>query len=225
MANIAKRPGVVLAAAILLFIFGGLSVLGSCCAGAGLLMQGVIPEPPAVQGKKPPNAMDLNRKVAEEVPGFIIVESGTHGLNLLLGLVKIFAGIGLLKMSSPARLLAIGAAIVSILVTLGHAAYTAVLVIPVYDKVFAEQLKNAPPMPFDFAQLMQGSMWVGVLFGIVLALAIWLTVIFLLSGQKVRAAFAEAGLPPVEEEPPRSRLEGYDDDDRPPETGITDRLS
>jgi hypothetical protein len=231
MANTRKRPGVVLAAAIMLFIFGGLAVLGSFCGIAGELLQGVMPKPPVIQGQKP---FDPNREINEKVPSKIFVESSFHVLNLILGMVKIFAGIGLLRMAAWARVTTFIAAGLSIFGTIALSAYQAIFIIPISNQVVADQLKNAPPMPFDFGQFMLGFMWIAVVLGVVFSLAIWLTVIFLLSGAKVRAAFAAAASDSPdqdeEDERSRSRYEGYDDDDRPRpapkspgDTGITDR--
>jgi hypothetical protein len=232
MARTRGRPGVVIAAAVLLFIFGGISVLAGCCGVVSEAMQetiqGMIPQPPAVQGKKPVN---VHRLIAEEVPSKVYVLITFNSFNLILGVVKIIVGIGLLKMSSPARMLAFIVAGLTIFATIVESLYNAIVLMPAMQKAFAEQMKNAPPMPFDFGQLMQGSSWVGTALAILVSMGIWLTVIFLLSGEKVRTAFAEASLPPEIEERSRSRYEGYDDDDQlpppksPPDTGITDRPS
>jgi hypothetical protein len=233
MANIGKRPGVVLAAAILLFVFGSFSVLRGCCGVFSEVLQGPIqgmmPQPPAVQGKKP---VDINRRLAEEVPSKVYVLSTFHVIDFLLGIVKIIVGIGLLKMSSPARVLAFIVAGFTIFETIAESLYNVLVFMPAFERVFAEHLKNAPPMPIDFGALFKGSSWVGAALGIIVSLGIWLTVIFLLSGERVRTAFADAGKEPPEPEKRRKpRYEGYEDEDEgdrppsPPDTGITDRPS
>jgi len=59
--------------------------------------------------------------------------------------------------------------------------------------------------------------WFWIFLSILFSLAIWLTVIILLSGERVRAAFAHEGTDANAEveERPRSGYEGYDDDDPP----------
>jgi hypothetical protein len=231
MANISKRPGVILAAAIMMFIFGSFSIIGGCCGVVNEALQGTIqgmvPEPPAVQGKKPVN---LNRRLQEEVPSRVYVQSAFHVLNFAMGLVKILVGIKLLMMASWARVAAFIVAGFTIFETMAENLYNAIVVMPALGRVFAEQMGNAPPFPFDFAALMQGSSWFGTVLHVVVSMGIWLTVIFLLSGRSVSTAFAEAGKESPQPEQRRTpRYEEYEDEgDRPPsapDTGITDRPS
>jgi hypothetical protein len=224
MAHTTNRPGVVVAAAILLFIAGGFSVLGVFCAGIGLAAQSAMPENPALKGKPALDARALQKRMNDEIPGKQFVDYGNLGFNFLFGIVKIIVGVGLLKMMSWARMTAFVVAVISILFMLGHAAYQAIVEFPVNDRIFADQAKELPPnMPFNFPMFMQSIAIVVLVLAVVIVLAYWLTVIFLLSGERVRMAFANAGTdpPPTDEEKPRSRYEGYDDEgDRPPETGI-----
>ena len=87
----------------------------------------------------------------------------------------------------------------------------------------ADMFKNLPENArAGAAMAAQITTVVMIVIVVVITLAYWLTVIFLLSGERVRTAFAHAGKEPppaTQEEKPRSRYEGYDDD-RPPETGI-----
>jgi hypothetical protein len=235
MANMGKRPGVVVAAAILLFILGGLSILGACCGIGSVLMrdtlENMIPKPPEIQGKKPMDGMALNRQVEKELPSKVFVESGFHVFNLLLGLVKVGLGIGLLRLLSAARTFTFAIAVCSILTSMGQQLYEAIVVAPVMQRAFAEQAKDMPQEMQGLGTIMQAGAWGGAVLGIVISLAIWITVMVLLSGAKVRSAFAGADSESSsedDEEKPRSRYEGYDDGEGPPprspgETGITER--
>src|SRR5262249_27076032 len=131
-----------------------------------------------------------------------------------------------------ARVLAMVLAVADILVTLAHTAYSVMLILPVENRLLDEEAKNMPAeVPFDLFGMIKGAMWGGAALNVVLTLAVWITVLFMLNSQSVRAAFADELEPaePPRREDSRSRYDDYDDDlPRPSprssgETGITDR--
>ncbi len=213
MARLIKTPGTVITAAVFLFIYGGLMLLCVVCSGANPDMLD-------------PNNPD-NQRLANEVPGYNIVQIGTAVANLPTGLIMIVAGAGLLRLLPSARYLAYGITIFEILIALFHSGYTGALVIPAQNRIFAEEVPNLPPDPM--ADFMNVSMWGMLLFGLGLVLVFLVPVLFLLSTRSARAAFASEYFEP----PPslrRPRYDDFDDDDdfgRPPssrDTGFRDRF-
>jgi hypothetical protein len=227
-----RRPGPAIAAAVLLIVVGGWGVVGAFCGGGGMLLQQAF-QPPAGPGEDWNFLVLVDPEAAKEVPSAPAVETTAFGLNLLLSLAMIAAGVGILRMQSHARVLGMVIAVADILATLAHTAYSVILVYPVQNRLLDEEAKNMPPeVPFDPFGVLKGAMWGGAVFNVVFTLAIWITVLFMLNSKSVRAAFADELEPP---EPPRrddsrSRYDDYDHE-LPPlrpssgETGITDRPS
>lgn len=215
MHQTAKPPGSVVGAAVLLMIYGGMSMACVVCAGASFF----IDDPDG-----------MNDKVAKEVPSYVAVEIASAAISIMTGLGMIVAGLGVLKLMRPARLAAYFLCVVEILQVLAHCAYSAILVIPAYNRIFALEAPNMPELGFNFANAMSASMWVGVSLNVIVTLVFCTAVIVLLSKATARAAFATDYFEP----PPgtRPRYEGYEDEDDlppprppegPPDTGITGR--
>lgn len=215
MIHLSKPPGTVVAAAVLLYAYGGMLLFCGVCSGIKL----------AVDDADLPGGMD--DALLKEVPSYKIVEIGVLVFNLLTAAAMIVTASGLLRLMPIARSAAYVVATVEILLSLAQCAYTAFLVMPVQERIFAQEEQNLPPM------WMNATMWVAVLFKIGFTLAFCMPVIFLLGSPKARAAFASEYFDP----PPdgrRPRYDEYDDDDdddgygpppptSPPDTGFTDR--
>jgi hypothetical protein len=211
MNHLPKRPGTVVAAAVLLFIYGAFNLSCSFCAGISFA------------------AGDPNEaQIAREVPGHQIVNISQAISNLLTGAAMIALGVGVLQLMPIARIGAFLICSYEILMALAHTVYSVVLVIPATQRVMAAQAQNNPQAPFDVVQVMNISVWGFLVFAVLLTLSMCGLIMIFLSGKNVRAAFADEnqGEPPPDRLP--RRYDDYDDDYPPPrpssgETGITDR--
>jgi hypothetical protein len=213
MNHLLKRPGTDVAAAVLLFIYGGINLMCSCCGGI------------SVAADDPNDA-----QIAQEVPGYQIVNISQAISNLLTGAALIALGVGVLQLMRIARLGAFLVCSYEILMAIAHSVYAVVLVIPATERVFAAQAQNNPQAPFDMGIFMNGFLWGYLVFTVLLTLSMCGLIMYFLSGQNVRAAFADEyqGEPPPDRSP--RRYDDYDDDYPPPpprtpgdNTGITDR--
>jgi hypothetical protein len=221
-----KRPGVVLAAAIMLFVFGGIAVLGLCGTAFPYLMAGQA-QPKKVGNQ--PNFIDPTPILLTEEPVVTGVLTGFTIFGAILGIAKIWAGVGILQLKPTARKVGIALAILTILVTIAQSVYTALCFFPAYLRIFARE--NAPEIA-NFQGLIEGVLWGSTVISIIGSIAVWLTLILLLNSRRARNAFAGiSDEPETPEREPRPRYDGYDDEDDYPrsspssseETGITDR--
>jgi hypothetical protein len=214
MNHLPKRPGTVVAAAVLLFIYGAFNLSCSFCAGISFV------------------AGDPNEaQIAQEVPGYQIVNITQAVSNLLTGAAMIALGVGVLHLMPIARIGAFLVCSYEILMALAYTVYAIALVIPATQRVLAAQAQNNPQAAFDVGQLMNVFVWGSLVFADLLALSMCGLIMIFLSGKNVRAAFADE----YEGDPRPDRLPRHydDDDDNPPpsprspgdNTGITDRLS
>jgi hypothetical protein len=112
-----RRPTSVLVIAIFQLIFGGLSMICGACQAVGAAggdgqqfqMPGAAKDPDQEKLAK------LTKEVEEkDIPGKKAVNIGGQVLDWVLAIAMIASGIGLLKMQSWARVLAIGYAIISV---------------------------------------------------------------------------------------------------------------
>jgi len=218
-----RRPGSVLTAAILLIVFGAFLLMCGICGGAGLAVAG------------PANAGGPEEILAKDLPGHQIIDIGNVIANLLIGLAMILAGVGVLNLMPIARYAAYVVVVFHLLKSVGQAAYGAIFIVPVMEKIVAQQAPNQQQAPFDIGKVMAGGMWFGIALGLIIPLAFCVPIIILLSVRSARAAFSGArdADEPRDEDERRPRYGGYDDDDdysppkKPPtapgDTGITDR--
>jgi hypothetical protein len=211
-----QRPGSVTAAAVMTIIYGGLFTLCNLCGLFGLAAQGANknlfaggnPQQAEVQ-KQMEDALD------RDVPLYRVAQIVAPIGSLVFALALLCAGIGLLGMYSWARLLAIVAALCTVLFNCVQMTYQLVFLLPAMNRVFADVLPNAmpkggPPPPIDVVKVVNVSMMAGMVIGVLIQLAViayLLVIVFMLLRRPVRAAFAgdhmpEAmkGLPDREEE-------------------------
>ncbi len=227
-----QRPGTVLSAAIILIIVGTWSLLAGVCGAGSIAVLAAIPEPKekAMPGQ-PPDAMAPMRFVAKEVPGYYVFAGVSLGLDTLLGLGQLFCGLGLLRMSSRARTVAILLTLAKLFLSFGGQAFNFIFVFPAQARFY--ELNPAPPGMPDMASFSQTLGIGAVVFGMVIQLAIVGAILLLLLLPGTRQAFVDAALPQPEEEP--KRRSGYEDEEddgygsssakpkSPPETGFSDR--
>ena len=216
----AKTPGIVIFVAVLMFIAGGINILGCVCGGGSIAMLENM-KLPQVQGQ--PDPMALPNFLKKEAPGYYPVIFTIMGLDGVLGLAKIILGIGLLRLSSTARLITMMAYVVNVLILCISVGYNGFFVLPLQSRFFA-----ANPQPGqEFAQLMAIP---SMILSVVLSLAVTITILVVLNMRATKEAFQAASQPPSDDDDrPRSRYDD-DDDDRPRkspknpgDTGITDQ--
>jgi hypothetical protein len=188
------RPGSVITAAVLLFVYGTLMLACNLCS------VGVVAA----------NGGNNNNAVAQELPFDIYVQIVTMALSLLLAAGMIAAGVGTLRLMPIARIATYGLCVADIFISLLGSAYQAIFVFPVTEKIFAQAVQNQPQAPFDFAQLIKGSQWFGLCLGISIVLAFCIPIMIFLSTASARAAFKGEYHP---EPPPRDRRDRFDDFD------------
>ena len=117
-----------------------------------------------------------------------------------------------------------------VFVTMGHNIYAIFFVIPVTDRVMAQQFGNAPA-PINMANLMSTSMWGNVAFSIVLTLGASGLLLYLINSKTARAALAGDYIEPPPQTQRRKYLDYDEDDDGfgkpppkgPPDTGFAER--
>ena len=201
-----KRPGAVMTAAVLLFVYGGLMLVSSCCGVGQVLLIGMADENGGQGANVLPDLVAGERAIAKEVPSYLAVQISTHAFNLLIGGTMVLAGIGVLQLRPAARGAAIMASATDIFLTLIVSAYNAIVVLPVNDRLMAPEVQNMPP---EFGNFLQAGLWGGVCFGIVFTLAFCGPIILTLNLKTVRDAFAGK----FPKAPPDLRRDEYDDDD------------
>jgi hypothetical protein len=234
MSDKRKTPGLVIFVGVMMIIVGGWSLFGGLCVGGGMAVAALRKEAPGAQGKiQPGDVGAVHRFFAKEVPGYFAVSFAIVGIDMLFGLGQLFAGIGLFRLSSLARIAAILLTLGKLLLSFGGHAYQIIFVLPAQERFF--QLN--PPVPagqpqaFDINTILRSLTMVILVITVLIQIAIAMTVLIVLNTKNTKATFAgESSASSAEEqERPRSRYEGSDDDDDPPlpkspgDTGITDR--
>jgi hypothetical protein len=192
MHSVPQRPGSVTAAAILLMVYGSMNLLCAMCAGG----MAFFPDPDAPA-------------LVNEIPAFHAVQIGHALSNMIVGSAMIVLGSLLLNMSAAARLGALIACWYEVVLLFAHSAYAAIFEIPVRQRLFADEAVKNPVLPIDIGELGQGALWLSLAVTIVLALSFCLTIIALLSGAQVRAAFGR------QDRPPATDTEQFDEERRP----------
>ena len=216
-----KRPGTVIAAAVLLIIYGAVNLTCAICAGASFL------------GKDADDPMQLDAMIEKDLPTYNIIQTGIAVSNLLVGGMMIVSALGVLRLMRSARIIALILGTYDVLMAILNSIYSIIFVFPVTERIFAQVAQNQPPMPLDFAQFMNGSLWFMLLFSLVTCLALCIPVIILLATRSARAAFAGEYMQDPPPEDYRSRYDDDDDDEgyapsprsprSPGDTGITER--
>lgn len=208
-----KPPGPVVAAAVLLIAYAGMTLFGVGCTGIGILVD------------DPDFPLGLDPDLMHEVPSYFAVETTAFVLNILMALVMLGTSVGLLRLVPAARAMGYVVALAEIIQVLAHGVYNILVIMPVQERVLAEEEMNMP-MVANFNHFMEITFWSVNFFGILFALAFCGSVIVLLSGSRVSAAFAQDYFEP----PPgmrRTRFEDEHDDDHeappPSDTRISDR--
>ena len=204
-----KNPGTVTAAAVLLFVYGGMLTTCNLVGSAASAVN------------NPDDPMKLQETMVAEVPGYRLVSLGTMIVGFLIGAGMIFAGVGVLKLKPASRKTAIFLCFAQIVTVLASNVYSAILVFPVTSRLLADQANQAQ-MPPGLAQFMPAMMWAGLVFNLLFAAVFCGVIIGLLNAVKARAAFAGQ----FDEDPLdrlRDRDDDFDDDPPPPsasDTGI-----
>lgn len=222
-----QRPGTVTAAAIILFIVAGLSLLGSVCGGGQFVFAMASGEPAAPPKGQPPGMMDQHHFFAKEIPGYYAFGIGTSVLDILIALGLFAAGIGLWGVKSWSGKLAIGLTLFKLLLVMGGHIYGFAFILPAQQKFFEQHPivagPGAPEIDIGKITAITGAATIACIG--VFQLAIAALIVMLLLTSSARDALAGRLPPPKDDERPRSKYEGYDEDDysggaKSPETGI-----
>ncbi len=200
----AQRPASVTTAAVLAIVYGSLFTLCGLCGLASLAMQGANKN--LFAGGDPQQA-EMQKKMEDalerEVPLYRAMQVIGPVVGLVLALALLVAGIGLLRLYSWARFLAIGTAMLTVLFNILQTFYQLVFLIPAMNRVFTDVLPNALPKgpaapPVDIVQVVKYSVLAGTIFGVLIQVAViiyLLIIMFLLLQRKARAAFAGIDMP------------------------------
>lgn len=207
MARAYGIPGVVIAAAVIMFVYGGLLLLCVTCSGISL-------------AAKPPDHMGLQEALDKEAPGHNIVPVVVMGFNFLFAVGFIAAGFGVLWHSQIARYATYLICLAIFLITLASTIYNAVVVSPVTERVMQRHMFQQAPgqrPPIDMGPFLVGGRILGIMIALGIPLLFCAPIVILLSVKSARDAFAgKIPAPPAEDEERRSRYRGDDDDYRPP---------
>jgi flagellar basal body-associated protein FliL len=231
------RPGSITFVAIVLIVLGCLSLLGAIqIVTLAIVALSAEPAPATRAPGQPPDQASIHRFLAKEVPGYYPVAFAAESLNVLFGLAQLLCGVGLLKLKPGARIWALWLIIAKLLFAFASNAYQGFVVIPPTQRFLAENIVQpaGQQAPADLISTITGAILIMVVVGsVVFQIAVALTLILVLTSATAKKAFSGGAEPQSEEgepkeERPRSRYEGYDEDDdlppqAPPETGITDR--
>ena len=163
------RPGSVITAAVLLFIYGTLTLFCNLASGAVV----------ATNGWQIPG----QQAVAQEFPAHPYIEIGVLTFSLLVNGSMIVAGIGVLRLMPMARHAAISLCGIDIVAALFHATYEAIVVFPLTNKIAAQAGPNPMANVEAFGQ------WFGLCFGLVLVLAFCIPIILFLCFKSCASRF------------------------------------
>ena len=196
-----RNPGTLVAAAVLLFVYGGLLTICNLVGGV------------ASAFNDPNDPMKLQETLNDEVPGHRLVTLGAIVVGFLLGAGMIVAGVGVLNRKPVARKTALFLCVLDIILVLASSAFNAIFVYPVMNRLFADMADQAQ-FPAPMGQFMAIWMWVALVLSILFASVFCGIIIALLNAAKSRAAFAGRFDPD-----PLDRLRDYDDldEDRDPD--------
>ena len=203
-----RCPGLVIAASVLLIVYGSLMLVCGFCTGGVLAMMAVMPAMP--QGQ--PDPFVVERAVQKELPSYLAAQIGIAVYNLLLAPTMIAAGLGALWLKPVARFVGSAAAFFDILIGLANALFMAVIVFPATDRVAAAQVN----MPVNLGFTQQAN-WGQLIMAVGLSLAFCGPILAFLNVRRSRDAFAgKITDPPPDEHLERLKAFEEDDDHVPP---------
>jgi hypothetical protein len=185
-----SRPAVVVTIAILHLIGGGIGLVFGICGGIGLLVQGSLMKSLAVANPQD-LSVRLQKHLEQQVPHNIAAQYAGLGIDLVLSVMLLSAGIGLLSMRKWARTLSIVYAPISILVKLFTLGFFLFVTWPVLSAFLDAEAKVTPPGPAATQiTIAKVSAFAGVIFNSVL-MVYPIVVLFVLLNPSVRAAFTQ----------------------------------
>jgi hypothetical protein len=194
-----NRPAAVLVIAILHLVGGGLGVAGGLCglafvgAGGNQMFSGLGGAPSSQQGKGPESVQPRMMKHMEEsLPHYQAVQYGNLGVDLLISVLMIVAGIGLIAMKSWGRLLSLVYAVLSILFHVWQLVYAYAYTIPTMNAFFDDEAARDKQVA-AFASSMKTIMAVSPVMGAIVAIYPIIVIIIMLL-PSVAAAFRQQQL-------------------------------
>jgi hypothetical protein len=224
MPDVSKRPGAVMFVAIVLFVFGGYCIVsagGSCWYAAHIAAH---PEAPGAGAKVRFDDVEAAlRFVADQIPGNIATIFAFAGLDILFSIALLAGGVGVLRLAPAARKATIVLVLADFLYMLGKDVFSLLVIVPAQIRFYE---LHPPEVGQGGAQevklimtIMQIGAFAGVFIGLFFQVLVVGLVVWLLSRETTKAAFA--GLPPPSLEPappaPAPKVySGYEDDDTQP---------
>jgi hypothetical protein len=186
-----RRPTAVLVLAILHLVFGSLGLVMLLCSGAIQAVQSTG----GFGGPGQAEAQQLQKRI-EDIPGQKAYTMAEMGVDLVLDVMLLTAGIGLLGMKAWARILSLVYAVLSILNRVGTLVFTLAVLLPALDTVLAEETMREPKLQ-GVLPVMKMGMIIGAVFS-ALVVIYPIVVLILLNLRSVKAAFhGEAPPPPA----------------------------
>src|SRR5262249_9485441 len=141
----------------------------------------------------------LEEAMERDIPAYRASRIAMVGINLLLGILMLIAGIGLLGARSWARMLGLVTALAAVLVSIGQLVYNGLFVLPATSRAVTEVLPGAMPQGQPGGQeVLKATQWMvtGALYaglGVAVLVIIYLLIIVLLLVRRdVRAACSGA---------------------------------
>ncbi|HYT91741.1 MAG TPA: hypothetical protein VEL76_23710 [Gemmataceae bacterium] len=209
------RPTPVTVMGILNIVFGSLSLLCLVCVGFGLV---VALNTDFLERQGQINHLKDNWEFMQrEVPAYLLITVVNLGSWFVLGLLLLIAGIGLLCVSSWARMLSIVTGLAMLLTRLGWIIFTLAVVNPVGERWQGDFLRRHPGVVLERSPILEFLVY--AILGINIIYSIVLLVMMLTP--TVSAAFAGAG-PPSEYEAGGGADEGDDFERRRQRDGWND---
>jgi hypothetical protein len=223
MPNAPRRPGALIFVAILLIVFGGYSIVnsGGTAWYAVLIASGNAEENPNAKVDFTDVMANL-QFVGNKVPGGVITILGFAVVDVLFGVVQLGCAIGILRLAPAARTATIGLVWAEFVYVIVKDVFGLIVIVPAqieFIKLHPMQIQG--PQDQGMVEMMTVIMQV-VTYGVVCAgfvfqLFVVVLVVWILSTERTRAAFAgRLDVQSEEEQRPsasRSPYAGYDDED------------
>jgi hypothetical protein len=196
-----KRPTSVVVLAIFQLLFGVLALLNYAVAlsGAEKALAGLVPMKQAGQDQRGLDLQGIEQELEEKVANYVLIQKAFAGFGLILSLMMIASGIGLLKLHSWARTVAILYAALSILYTVSYFVWYFSVAPPVLSEYSRQLAATGGPDMQAAAQFLPALVMGGEACGGV-SLVYPLLVLLVLCRRRVRAAFRGEPWPPEVED-------------------------
>ena len=184
----ASAPGSVVAAGVLLAIYGSLQLL---CGFCGVFEMTIVNQ--------------NGRAIDEKLPGFIIMKSAQTVSFLGFGLASVIAGVGLFHVMRAARYAAYFVCVTLLVLIVARSIYVAVVIVPALNRLVGPAVDPAETV----------FTWIQLFILLTMHLGFGIPILACLSAPSARDAFAGVWHPPgdIDVRERLRRFDVYDDDD------------